>query len=212
VVRIDVAQFLGGDDVVISAIADVIIAEREERGETVPMPPESMEVETISEMYPTSIWTEATQRWQAMDAHQQDELRALLALANDQFILVYLADSIVEEYEEEGRSLDWPPGKDVDTAWRAPHYPPEVWADAVKQWEEMSPADRAEYSSSIKAFLTRLVAEAKAAEVADLFMQSFSLFDVLWAVLAIGTAAKLGAAGARVEAAETAAGETDQPG
>ena len=43
------------------------------------------------------------------------------------------------------------------------------------------------------------------------FMQSLSLFDILWAVLAIGTAARLGAAGARVEAVETDAVETDQP-
>jgi hypothetical protein len=215
IVRIDVAQFLAGDDVVISAIADVIIAELEEQGEPVYMPPEPMAAESISEMYPTSIWMQATRRWQALDAQQQDELRALPALANDQFILVYLADSVVEEYEAEGRALDWPPAMNVDTAWRAPHYPPEVWAEAVRQWEEMTPADQAEYSSSIKAFLTELVAEAKAEDMADLtkvgFMQSFSLFDILWAVLAVGTAAKLGAAGARVEAAETAAGEADQP-
>ncbi|MHC4208840.1 MAG: hypothetical protein ACYSWT_03900 [Planctomycetota bacterium] len=216
VVRIDVAQFLGNDEMVISYMADVIIAEREEQGETVHMPPESMQVDSISEMYPSSIWAQAMQQWQAMDAQQQDELRALPALANDQLILVYLADTVVEEYEEEGRTVAWPPGMDVDTAWRAGHYPPEVWAEAVRQWEEMSPADQAEYSSSIKAFLTELATEAKAEEVADLieygFIQSFSLFDILWAVLAIATAAKLGAAGARVEAAETAVDEADQEG
>ena len=158
---------------------------------------------------------QATQRWQAMDAQQQDELRALPALTNDQLILVYLADEVVEEYAQEGRSLDWPPGMDLETAWRAPHYPPDVWAEAVRRWEEMSPPEQAEYSSTVKAFLTELAMEAESQEVAELiqygFMQRFSLFDLLWAALAIGTAAKLGAAGARVEAAETAAGEADRP-
>jgi hypothetical protein len=80
----------------------------------------------------------------------------------------------------------------------------------------MSPPAQAEYSSTVKAFLTELATEAESQEVADLiqygFMQSFSLFDILWVVLAIGTAAKLGAAGARVEAAETAAGDPDPQG
>ncbi|MHC4709427.1 MAG: hypothetical protein ACYTA3_03140 [Planctomycetota bacterium] len=216
VVRIEVDRVFGGDDVVISYIADVIIAEHDERGETVLMPPETMEVDTIPETYPTSIWMQAMQRWQALDAQQQDELRALPALANDQLILVYIADTVVEEYEQEGRSLAWPPGMDFETAWRAPHYPPDVWAEGVRRWEEMSPPEQAEYSSTVKAFLTELATEAESQEVADLiqygFMQSFSLFDILWAVLAIGTAAKLGAAGARVEAAETAAGDPDPQG
>jgi hypothetical protein len=102
VVRIEVDRVFGGDDVVISYIADVIIAEHDERGETVLMPPETMEVDTIPETYPTSIWMQAMQRWQALDAQQQDELRALPALANDQLILVYIADTVVEEYEQEG--------------------------------------------------------------------------------------------------------------
>ena len=215
VVRIEVSQLLGGDDFVISCIADVIIAEQEEQGETVLMPPESR-ADTILEMYPTSIWMQAMQRWQAMDAQQQDELRALPALANDQLILVHIADEVVEEFAQEGRPLDWPRGMDFDMAWRAPHYPPDVWAEAVRRWQEMPPPEQVEYSSTVKAFLTELETEAKSQEVADFiqygFMQSFSLFDLLWAALAIGTAAKLGAAGARVEAAETAAGEADRQG
>ncbi len=202
-VRIEVSAFLADDDATVSALADIVVAEREEAGTPVRMP--SIEsVESLRAMYPRDVWGEAVRRWESMDPQQQDAMRAVPALANPHIWLVTLADAVVEEFESDGRDVDWPPGMDVDSAWREAHYPADVWAEAQTRWDAMSETDREIY----KVAVTQHLAEGMVFNEQEMlnwgFVQSFTLFDILWVGLAVVTAFKLGAGQQIVrEAAET---------
>src|SRR2546426_118252 len=88
------------------ALGGLMGAEREEAGRPVQMPPQDL-AETVEESYPRDVWTEATRRWETFTPHHRNELRELPWLANPQVYLVYLADEVVDEYQEEGRTVEW---------------------------------------------------------------------------------------------------------
>lgn len=187
-VRLELSAFMAGDDAPLGVIADTIVAEREEAGIRVPMPPEEY-AESLREMYPPDVWSEALQRWEAIDPQQQDAMRALPPLANPQIWLVWLADEVVAEFESEGRDVDWPPGMNVESAWREAHYPADVWAEADTRWDAMSEPDRAVY----KAQLEQDMALGEQEMLNWWFLQSFTIYDILWVGLAVVTAFRLGA-------------------
>lgn len=199
VVYLEVAEWISGDERAISDIADVILAEYEEKGEPLGLRPNADAAETLQEMYPPNVWSEAVARWQSMSPTEQEDLRQYPALANDDFHLMRIADGIVQQRAEEGQQTAWPEGYDFDSAWREAHYPEDTWAEATTAWDAMSTAEQASYWASWKQEMSagRALAEAELTNYG--FIQSFSLFDILWIVLAVGTAAKLGAGGSRDE-------------
>ena len=172
------------------------------------MRPNADVAETYQEMYPTTVWFEATARWQAMSPTEQEDLRQYPAFANDDFPLMRIADGIVEQRAEAGQQVTWPEGYDLDTAWREAHYPEDIWAQATADWDAMSTTEQASYWESWKQEMSEGTAFAEAQLTNYGFVQSFSLFDILWVVLAVGTAAKLGAGGSRDD--ESATPQEDQ--
>ena len=208
VVYLEVADWVDGDERAISDIADIILVEYEENGQPLGMRPDADDAETYQEMYPATVWFEASARWEAMSPTEQDDLRQYPGLANDDFHLVRIADEIVEQRAEEGQQVTWPEGYDLQTAWREAHYPEDIWAQAAADWDALSTVEQASYWESWKQQMSegRALAEAQLTNYG--FIQSFSLFDILWVVLAVGTAAKLGAGGS--QDAESATPQEDQ--
>ena len=192
-VRIQVSAYMNDEDAPLSAIADIVVTEREEAGTPVQMPPQEY-ADSLRETYPRDVWIEAVRRWEALDTQQQETLRRAPPLANPHIWLVWLADEVVEEFDSNGRDVDWPPGMDVDSAWREAHYPADVWAEARTRWDAMSESDREAY----KAFVTEVVVAGMAFNEQEIvkqgFLQSFTPFDLLWVGLAVVAAFKLGAA------------------
>ena len=191
-VRFELSAFMADDDAVLIVIADTIVAEREEAGVRVPMPPGEY-AESHREMYPSDVWSEAVRRWEAIDPQQQDVMRALPDLANPQIWVVWLADDVVAEFESDGRDVDWPPGMDIESAWREDHYPADVWAEAQTRWDGMSESDRDAFKASVTREIGQEMALGEQEMLNWLFLQSFTIFDILWVGLAVVTAFKLGA-------------------
>lgn len=106
-------------------------------------------------------------------------------------MLVVHADEVVVEWEDEGRTVDWPSGMTIDEAYEEEDYPPEVWAEARTRWDALSDQDQktmlAEYQAGAQAAMSQARQEG--------FLRSFSLFDILWIGLAVVTALKLGSGG-----------------
>lgn len=194
VVRIELSAFLDSDEAPIGAIADIIVAEREEAGQPVYLPPEDV-AQTVEQMYPPDIWNEALQRWEAMDAAQQEAVRELPILANPHVWVAWLADDVVEEHMDAGRAVNWPPGYDYDSAWREPHYPTDVWAEAVRRWEGMSPPEQEAHMADVAEQLRWMLMMSEQDILFWAFVSSFTLFDLLWVGLAVATAARIGARG-----------------
>lgn len=199
VVYLEVAGWIGDDERAISDIADVILAEHQENGESIGLKPNAEDADTYQEMYPTIVWFEASTRWQAMSPTEQEALRQYPALANGDFHLMRVADGIVHQRANEGQEIPWPEGYDLETAWREAHYPEDIWAQATSDWDAMSATEQTSHWESWKQEMSegRALAEVQFTNYG--FIQSFSPFDLLWVVLAVGTAAKLGAGGSQDE-------------
>ena len=62
--------------------------------------------------------------------------------------IVALADTVVRDWERQGRSIHWSGGYSVETAYEKEHYPPAVWSEAMSRWYDYSYDDRERYLRS----------------------------------------------------------------
>jgi hypothetical protein len=146
-------------------------------------------------------------KYYAMQLFLEDELgpesemleSAISQLGDYDYLLSLVAHDIVHEYEDEddGRALDWPPGKSHQEAGMARgDFPADVWTDAEQRYAAMSADERMAYIKDVEAGM-RADFAAWAEENRDLlaeegFLQSFGLFDLVFGVLAIATAFSIG--------------------
>ncbi len=194
--HIELSAFLATDEAPLGMIADFVVADREAAGRPVRLPPEDL-AESLQDLYPPDVWSEAVRRWEAMDPNHQELARAAPILANPQFCLVSLADEVVYDYEHRGRVVAWPPTMSIEFALHETHYPAEVWAEAVHRWNAMSSQEQEAYKASITRDIEQGMAFGQLEMLGWWFIQSFSLFDILWVGFAVWTAAKIGAHGPR---------------
>ena len=132
-------------------------------------------------------------RWDAIDPPQQDVIRAMPPLANPEIWLAWLADEVVRDFVRDGRDVDWPPGMNIESGWREAHYPADVWAEAQSRWDAMSEPDREAHKTFVTREIEQNMALGEQETLKSWFLQSFTIFDLLWVGLAVVTAFKLGA-------------------
>ncbi|HBE70856.1 MAG TPA: hypothetical protein DDW52_22145 [Planctomycetaceae bacterium] len=112
---------------------------------------------------------------------------------DDGTVMTMLADNVVEELEERGRTIRWPAGQNKETAVGEADYPPAVWKEASKRFENLTEADRedmlAERQQSLEELRSLLEAEMPT------FTDTFSPMDALWIFLAVASAYKLASGG-----------------
>lgn len=196
----DVKVFATGDDLYITAIADDVMHQRELQGQRFPIVTQAQldKANSWSDLYPDQIWSEAKARWNSMSEADRDELRRVPLLANKQYHIVYLADTLVEEYLASGKSVDWPIGMTQENAFYEEDYPAELWSDAQQRWDAMSMDEQSAYRAGMIEFeAARLEAgrqQWQEESVTAAFLASFSPFDGLWAILAVVSAFKIASA------------------
>ncbi len=108
---------------------------------------------------------------------------------------VTIADEIIAEWEAEGKTITWKPGMTIDAATTQADYPPDVWAEASKRWNEVPPAEQqAKIEDATEA--RRQFAEMISGSIKDdAFEASFNGFDLLWFGLAAFTAFRIAGGG-----------------
>lgn len=206
VVQAQMNQMLGGDELVVSYFADVILWETEEQGHELTMPDPDA-ARSIADYYPAEVWQHAERQWAARDEAEKERLRAVPALANSQYVMSWLADEIVIDYTQQRRPVAWPDGFDATTAVRRSHYPADVWADAQKRWGDMSEAERADFEAAVFATAKQNFAMMHEYAAETGFLSSFSPYDLLWFALAVITAFQLANKMANLTGGEGSEGE-----
>lgn len=116
-------------------------------------------------------------------------------VVDEEVALTYICDSLLQEAAEAGDPITWPDGGDVDGGFTKREYPAALWSEAESLYASWSPDEQDAYRADIQAMIDGM--EAQYAEVAreEGFMASFSVFDLLWGFLALGTAFKLAFSG-----------------
>lgn len=80
--------------------------------------------------------------------------------------LVVLSDTVVRQYEREGRQINWRFGTSVENAYSESDYPTDIWAQAQTAWYDIPVADRERYLTSY-VHLTLLDTEYVVSYIAD---------------------------------------------
>jgi hypothetical protein len=102
------------------------------------------------------------------------------------------ADEIIEERQAKGQTVVMPNGISVQDATEQAHYPPDIWHQASAKWQLIPVAERTQKLDQETKARAAAFAALKGAIRSQGFFASFGVFDVLWFLLAAGTAYKLG--------------------
>ena len=105
----------------------------------------------------------------------------------------FVADQLVPEYEASGKKLTWPEGQSLETAAEQAHYPTDLWADMESRWATLTTTQQESYRIAAEQRAKDGLQAFAAVVKQEGFASSFSLWDALWFVLAIGAAYKIGA-------------------
>ncbi|MGL6096545.1 MAG: hypothetical protein ACRC7O_12195 [Fimbriiglobus sp.] len=110
----------------------------------------------------------------------------------DKDMINSLAETIVEERKAKGKKVEFPKGVSPENAAKMGLYPPDIMAEATKQWKQLPPDEQQRRIAEEKRQIAA-VGELVAGGARDsIFQGSFSLFDVLWFGLAAMTAFRIG--------------------
>lgn len=119
------------------------------------------------------------------------DIHSQISIGEEQ-ALVGIADQLAEEAEKSGKRLEWPKGMNREEASEEADFPPALWTDAKARWAAMPPADQESYKKALADHIHANVENVIGQAESEAFFSSFTFFDILWAVLAIGSAFKLG--------------------
>lgn len=117
----------------------------------------------------------------------------------DELAISYVADDVAMAFHDEGRRLDWPGGAEPTNPSTQAEYPRDVWGEAARVWSELSPQERSEFKSEIAGGMQANAATIRDGAVQAGFRESFGALDVLFVLLAVGSAYKLGSGAAAKE-------------
>lgn len=113
----------------------------------------------------------------------------------DDTLIVLLAEEELDRIQEMGKSsnLQWPAGMDRESASAPGDYPRNVETAARAKLKAMPNDERETWRAKVEADTKMFIAAAPSFTF-DVFLASFTIFDILWFILAAVTSYKIGAA------------------
>ena len=111
---------------------------------------------------------------------------------DEDFVISFLADYIVYEKEDAGEVLFYSEDADRENPMAEKDYPAVVWAQAKAEYNAMSADEREAFKNDMMQQTTADMAEYRGEISQDAFWDSFGLFDLLFAGLAVVTAYSIG--------------------
>jgi hypothetical protein len=105
----------------------------------------------------------------------------------DESAIAELANEIVTQKNKQGTEIKWPEGMTAEDASAKEDYPPQIWQEAEKKWNQLDPQEREKKKQDMKKetdLLKHLFTPS--------FKDSFRFWDLLWFALATITAYKIG--------------------
>lgn len=111
-----------------------------------------------------------------------------------------IAESLIDEAQEAGKTITWPKDKTAESDRNTiADYPAAIAKDAKARWKAMPAGDQQTFKDDTRAAEReahkqfQAMAGAEAAKAG--FLQAFDFFDLLFGLLAVATAFKLGSGG-----------------
>ncbi|MEM7756118.1 MAG: hypothetical protein AAF297_10845 [Planctomycetota bacterium] len=118
-----------------------------------------------------------------------------MAMVTDEDMKGLVTDEIASEWEASGRTVDWKDGASLDTAMYPIHYPQDLIEAGTARYDAMSTAEldqmREDWADEIIAAVHGVALDSKMQG----FESMWNLFDVIFVLLAVATAFKIGSVG-----------------
>ncbi len=118
-------------------------------------------------------------------------------LENDEeYLISFYADDVVEEWEERGKALNWPAGVDPEEGGTDQgDYPRDVWAEAQARWDDLTDAQREERWEEhrenmpmMREMMEGMTGSLRRDLTWAAFKADLNFFDALWVLFACGAA------------------------
>ena len=178
------------EEYAVVALADVVVRDFEREGRAVEWPAGITQQEATEEAnYPADVWAEAETRWLAIPPAERERYMSDIShlwLLDREYVISFIADEVVLEYQELGVELEWPPGADREASLSRDDYPIEVWEEAVARWQALTPDEQRAIEENEALVVTPAVLWLGAA------FYTFSLWDIFWLGLAGMSAWRIG--------------------
>lgn len=110
----------------------------------------------------------------------------------NEYIISWIADSIVQEKIENGETVKFPDGVELGAATQKHEYPKAIWADAEYQWQQLTKQEQEDLKVELKNTAEADIDEYAGSLRQESYKHSFGLRDIIFFALAIGTAFKIG--------------------
>ncbi len=111
---------------------------------------------------------------------------------NEEYVISWLADGVVAVYQEKQIPVNWPEGVNPENAASQADYPADVWQAAASKWNSMSAEEKEEYRENVRQQAEVNIAEYASEMRKEGFIGSFGIIDIVFFLLAIATAYKIG--------------------
>lgn len=112
-------------------------------------------------------------------------------IQDDDYMISWIVADIIGDMTQEGMKIDWPEGVDPENITSKADYPTSIWATAEESWNAGSDKKKADYrkviEKQIEANVQLYTSETRKAS----FLGSFGVIDIIFFVIAIGTAYKI---------------------
>ncbi|TNF71558.1 MAG: hypothetical protein EP299_11455 [Acidobacteria bacterium] len=178
------------EEYAVVALADVVVRDFEREGRALEWPAGITQEEATEEAdYPADVWAEAETRWLAIPPAERERYMSDIShlwLLDREYVISFVADEVVLEYQELGVELEWPPGADREASLSRDDYPLEVWEEAVARWQALTPDEQRAIEENEALVVTPAVLWLGAA------FYTFSLWDLFWLGLAGMSAWRIG--------------------
>ena len=116
---------------------------------------------------------------------------------DDSFLLV-VADEVATEWMESGKSIAWPNNKELEDRDSEEDYPANLLKEARSRWTAMNADERESFKQAVetemRAGLAAAFSQARGEYADKGFADSWGILDIVFVLLAVGTAFKLGSA------------------
>ena len=104
----------------------------------------------------------------------------------------FMYDVHAHAHLDNGEKLNWPAGKDIETAKSRADYPPEIVAEVDTEWDSVPAAEHDAEIRTKQAEVNQRFSAMKWSVEQKAFLHSFGIFDALWAFLAVRAAYGIG--------------------
>ena len=116
-----------------------------------------------------------------------------MSMVDEEYLVSEIADQLIEQREAAGETVEWPDyDEDDEDLTLRETYPQEIWDDAQARWDNADDNYRAQHREYVEAKVETMMAELKSIVVEQGFLQSFTLWDLLWLGLAVASAWRIG--------------------